>query len=455
MGEKMQMNILKRLNILYVEDDDNVRNELENLLSKLFQNVYTANNGLNGLKVFKKNENDIDIVISDINMPELSGIEMFKAIRLKNQAIPLVLTTAYSDKDFLSEAINIKVDAYIIKPIDVRNLIDALERISNNVYNQILLNQQKLELSNYKDALDSNNIIIKTDNDFNITFANKLFEVTTSYSSSELINKNFSTLKHADTSLEIFDSIKNSISVNISWSGTIKYITKDENIFFVADTYVMATHDKHGVINGSLCILSDITNEQSKKRNIQLAMMKDKGEIFIKSKEDSVGSIKKINDLLIKTENQKNEITILKQKNEDNNNILLDLKTEKKVLKKDLSYYKKIVDASDNSTSIASKANKDNADLKSEMIKLELKVEKLTNNSKNLLDSQKEKYEKKLKRLTKEVKEFRENIGNVDLINEKIIYWREKAKSEARRLESIEKKIIETKDESFLKRIFN
>ena len=55
----MAIDILKKINILYVEDDDNIRKELENLLSKLFKNVYTANNGLNGLKEFKKYENEI------------------------------------------------------------------------------------------------------------------------------------------------------------------------------------------------------------------------------------------------------------------------------------------------------------------------------------------------------------------------------------------------------------
>ena len=135
----MAIDILKKINILYVEDDDNVRKELTNLLSKLFKNVYTANNGLNGLKEFKKHENEIDIIVSDINMPELNGIEMVKGIRLKNPDMPIVLTTAYSDKDFLTDAIKIKVDAYIIKPIDVKVLIESLQKIAQHVYNNTLL----------------------------------------------------------------------------------------------------------------------------------------------------------------------------------------------------------------------------------------------------------------------------------------------------------------------------
>ena len=451
----MAIDILKKINILYVEDDDNIRKELENLLSKLFKNVYTANNGLNGLKEFKKYENEIDIIVSDINMPELNGIEMVKAIRLKNPDMPIVLTTAYSDKDFLTDAIKIKVDAYIIKPIDVKVLIESLQKIAQHVYNNTLLKQQKLELSNYKEALDSNNIIIKANIDFEISFVNKLFEITTSFTNEELKSKSFLSLKHSDITSEVFELIQKSMNLDISWNGIIKYITKDENTFFIAETYIMPTHDEYGKTNGYLCILSDITEEQSKKRNIQMAMMKDKGDIFSKSKSDNAESFVKVNELSSKVETFENEISEYKKRHEKSANLILDLKTEKKVLSKDLSYYKKIVDSSEHSTSMAAKANKDNADLKSVLKETEVELKELYISSSETLEDQKNKYEKKLKRLTTEVKIFRENIGNVDLNNEKIIYWKEKAKSEAMRVAAIEKKIIETKDESFLKRIFN
>ena len=135
------------------------------------------------------------------------------------------------------------------------------------------------------------NIIIKTNVDFEISFVNKLFEITTSFTNEELKSKSFLSLKHSDITSEVFELIQKSMNLDISWNGIIKYITKDENTFFIAETYIMPTHDEYGKTNGYLCILSDITEEQSKKRNIQMAMMKDKGDIFSKSKSNAPASM--------------------------------------------------------------------------------------------------------------------------------------------------------------------
>ncbi len=73
--------LLKRLKALYVEDDTHIRNELSALLSNFFGKVYTAGDGAEGLEIFLKNSDDIDVIISDINMPKITGIEMHKKIR--------------------------------------------------------------------------------------------------------------------------------------------------------------------------------------------------------------------------------------------------------------------------------------------------------------------------------------------------------------------------------------
>ena len=70
-------NLLKKLNILYVEDDDVIRNELAQLLSNFFGHIYTAVDGKDGLKTYEKNRKYIDIILTDINMPILNGIDSF------------------------------------------------------------------------------------------------------------------------------------------------------------------------------------------------------------------------------------------------------------------------------------------------------------------------------------------------------------------------------------------
>ena len=88
-------NLLKRLTLLYVEDDDIISLELSQLLGNFFSKVFVAKDGKEGLRTFLENEDEIDIVLSDINMPLLNGIEMIKKIRSVNSNVPVILATSF------------------------------------------------------------------------------------------------------------------------------------------------------------------------------------------------------------------------------------------------------------------------------------------------------------------------------------------------------------------------
>ena len=122
---------LKKLNILYVEDDEVVNNIFSLIFKKYVKNLYSAFNGEEGLKIFKNNK--IDIVISDIQMPKISGIEMAKEIRKIKEDIPIIFTTAFGDSGYLKEAIEIGIDAYILKPIDKEKMLKKLNKTADNL----------------------------------------------------------------------------------------------------------------------------------------------------------------------------------------------------------------------------------------------------------------------------------------------------------------------------------
>ncbi|WP_321469750.1 response regulator transcription factor [Halarcobacter sp.] len=124
---------LKTLNILYVEDEENIRNNIAKTLLLLVNNVITAPNGIVALKQLKNNH--IDIVLSDISMPEMSGLELSKEIRKNNKIIPIILLTAHTDTNFLLEATRLKLIDYIVKPLDFNQLKEALMKASNEIYN--------------------------------------------------------------------------------------------------------------------------------------------------------------------------------------------------------------------------------------------------------------------------------------------------------------------------------
>ncbi|MEA1892076.1 MAG: EAL domain-containing protein [Campylobacterota bacterium] len=118
--------------ILYVEDDEGIREQLINFLKYFSSELYTAMNGQDGLELYHKHKPDI--VVSDIQMPIMDGIEMLSSIKKVNERQYAIFTTAFNDSDYLMEAIELQVDGYILKPIDLGKLEAKIEAIIEHIY---------------------------------------------------------------------------------------------------------------------------------------------------------------------------------------------------------------------------------------------------------------------------------------------------------------------------------
>ena len=123
---KLDTKQLQYITILYIEDDDIVKVQTEKILTKIFKKVYVATNGEEGLLQYKNHIKDIDIIITDINMPKMNGLDMLKAIHEINKSVPSIVTTAHSDSVNLLKAIDINVDKYLTKPIQIKELTVAV-----------------------------------------------------------------------------------------------------------------------------------------------------------------------------------------------------------------------------------------------------------------------------------------------------------------------------------------
>jgi len=224
----MNKEVLKDISVLYVEDENDVREFTSKLLSSLLKKVYTAKNGLEGLELFKENQNNIDLIISDINMPKMNGLDMCEQIRKINSEMPLVITSAHNDTNFLKKAIEVGVNTYAMKPIDLYQLIESIIKAMEPILlkrklielNLSLENKIEQEINKIKSILDAqDNIIIVTNKD-EITNVNKKF-----LDFFEIMNFNefISTKKNIfDFFQEEFGFItKEKINKQISW---VKYI---------------------------------------------------------------------------------------------------------------------------------------------------------------------------------------------------------------------------------------
>jgi len=154
----MNYEILKTLTILYVEDEIELQTEVKYNIAPFVKEIITKDNGQEAFTYFKDNQNNIDMIITDILMPYKNGIDMVNEIREINYDIPIIYTTAFNDNEFLLKTVGQSIDAYILKPIDLESLIKGMVKASTKVENERL--KSRLLESNTKLEED---VYIKSD----------------------------------------------------------------------------------------------------------------------------------------------------------------------------------------------------------------------------------------------------------------------------------------------------
>ncbi|EDZ63635.1 two-component response regulator [Sulfurimonas gotlandica GD1] len=118
--------MLKNFTVLYVEDEDMVRKSAVEYLERVAKEVLQAKDGKEAIKVWR--EHKPDIIITDISMPRLNGIDMASYIRAHDKDVQIIIATAHSDTEYLLKAVELQLVKYIIKPITKEKLIGALEK---------------------------------------------------------------------------------------------------------------------------------------------------------------------------------------------------------------------------------------------------------------------------------------------------------------------------------------
>jgi CheY-like chemotaxis protein len=114
------------LSILYVEDDDDTREGVSDSLKMRIRELDLAKDGREGLEAFKNKK--YNIVITDIKMPVMNGLEMSREIKAIDKKTPIIITTAYNDTDLLIECIDVGVNQFVLKPIVMNKLMDSIRK---------------------------------------------------------------------------------------------------------------------------------------------------------------------------------------------------------------------------------------------------------------------------------------------------------------------------------------
>ena len=266
---KLAHEFTKDLSILYVEDDPIIQKQTHKFLNLLFKSVEIANDGQEALHKYQ--EKNFDIIITDIVMPNMNGLELSKKIKKINPDQHIIVTSAYNDSEQLIEFINLHVRQFMLKPVEINNMLSTLYNVSKSI-----VNNKKVE--DYRIKIEKNNQELKIKNDElkNIVKILDMKLIQSSTDNTDINNnlKNFKT-DHLSELKELESDI----------SGTITLIDLSKEIN-----------------NPNINILADLFSQYA---NI-LSIYDDETELTVQTKQlaevlskKSDSFVKKINDISI------------------------------------------------------------------------------------------------------------------------------------------------------------
>jgi len=140
----------KSLNALYVEDDSAILENYAKVFKEFFASLQTAQDGQEGLEKYK--DGSFDLVITDINMPRMDGIEMIGHILKENPEQTIIVTSAHDESDYLLKLIDLGIEKFLIKPVDFSKMLNVLMRTCKNIY-------EVKEFKEYQSRIETENLV--------------------------------------------------------------------------------------------------------------------------------------------------------------------------------------------------------------------------------------------------------------------------------------------------------
>lgn len=233
---KISREDLKQYTILLIDDEVEILDPLRSILKHKFKDVFIATNGEEGLESFK--ENRPDLIITDIRMPKMGGLDMAERIKEIDPFVPIVISSAFNETDLLLRAIDIGICQYLLKPIEIEKLFYVVEHcIKHKLLEDKIeaknreLKHKNRKLTEYKNAIELSSIVSRTNKEGTILEVNKGFEEYMGYSKESIIGKNCNFFKspsemiNQESILKAIeeDGFYKTISEEIQKSGKAKY----------------------------------------------------------------------------------------------------------------------------------------------------------------------------------------------------------------------------------------
>lgn len=198
--------VLLSSNLLLIEDDSRIREKFSRLLGIYVNKIYEASDGEKALEVYKKHKPSF--IITDIEMPNMDGLEFIEIIRKENEYIPIIITSGYSNKEYLLSSIKLQLIDYLIKPINYNDLLIGLEKVAKSLKKNRLSNSIEIINGIIYNPIDKTISVSNTINRLTIN-ENELLELL-------IVNRGKLVTKHmVEEKIYIFKEMSDSALKNV------------------------------------------------------------------------------------------------------------------------------------------------------------------------------------------------------------------------------------------------
>ncbi|MFA6822474.1 MAG: diguanylate cyclase [Geobacter sp.] len=245
------------ISLLYVEDEKVTREQVSRILQRVVTELHVAENGREGLALYR--EKRPDIVLTDIMMPLMNGLEMCREIRQLDHDSQLIMLTAYSDTDYLLECIALGINQYVQKPVDFARLTSAIETCSSYILLKRKIQQQEERIHRLSQAVEQAPApVMITSLNGSIEYVNAMFTRLCGYTAEEALGRNPRLLKSGMNPPEMYAELWQSIIAGREWQGELANKHKDGTIFWET-VKICPLRDNNGAVTGFLKVSQDIT----------------------------------------------------------------------------------------------------------------------------------------------------------------------------------------------------
>lgn len=274
---KLNEELFKTLNILYVENDEKIRDSFSDTLNKLFNKVFLCSDGLDALDKFTQlndTPEKIDVILSEYTIPSLNGLELLFKIRDINKNVPFIFITQETDVDLLLNSLRYDVTDYFFKPINENEILKKIEEACvARQYEDEILNYQN-EIEEYFELINKVAIVYIFDANKKIIYVNNFFIELVKYEEEDILGQDYRSFFHPETPRAILEEQSLILQNGNKWQGKVKHLTGIDSIFYTNCT-IIPVFDENKKVRKYVSVNFLTTKEENNKREFKKKVLFD------------------------------------------------------------------------------------------------------------------------------------------------------------------------------------